>query len=238
MAEGLAVALLITILFVYSVNSDVLVPEAHRSKSLIETCTSDCLKKVNVESNDIGNSDSCSRGCRLFMIASLISDKQDTDQNASRNSCKDMCQESYGINNVDVLSCKVGCDLSVVQNVQVPVVAEVSWSLFIDNGNSLQILQGEIPETDDVLTDPGLRSQVSRLESMRLPQVSLRTLPVQTGVEEIGPCGGLRGTNLPYSYCLVWSLLLLLLLFVLWSCLSLADLPLQSVPSQEKLPLA
>ncbi|CAH1395743.1 unnamed protein product [Nezara viridula] len=180
MAEVLAVVLL-TILFVYSVNSDVLVPESHRSKSLIETCTSDCLKKVNVESNDIGNADSCSRGCRLFMIAALISDKQDADQNASRNSCKDMCQESYGVNNVDVLSCKVGCDLSVVQNVQVPVVAEVSWSLFIDNGNSLQILQGEIPETDDVLTDPGLRSQVSRLESMRLPQVSLRTLPVQYG---------------------------------------------------------
>lgn len=37
----------------------------------------------------IGNSDSCSRGCRLFMIAALISDKQDADQNASRNSCKD-----------------------------------------------------------------------------------------------------------------------------------------------------
>lgn len=53
MAEVLAVALLFTILFVYSVNSDVLVPESHRSKSLIETCTSDCLKKVNVESNDV-----------------------------------------------------------------------------------------------------------------------------------------------------------------------------------------
>lgn len=38
--------------------------------------------------------------------------------------------------------------------------------------------EGDIPEPDDVLTDPSLRSQITKVETLRIPEIRLRTMPV------------------------------------------------------------
>ncbi|XP_014261232.1 uncharacterized protein LOC106673597 isoform X2 [Cimex lectularius] len=181
-----------------------------------ETCTAECLRRLSVHSEKLGIRESCARGCRFYVIAEQIAEGQADGRPFRGEACKAMCQESYGGYGFDVMWCKTGCE----SNTQ-PSVAAFSWSWFID-GNSMQILQADVPEPDDVLTDPSLRSQIARVETLRIPEIRLRTMPVVTEkAGAAGLCGG--GTVRGVPYCLVWSLLLLLTLLGLWSCLSLEE---------------
>ncbi|KAF6198200.1 hypothetical protein GE061_007947 [Apolygus lucorum] len=220
MVSSVSFCVLILALFYISF-SDGGLPGVPREESL-DPCTTECLRRVSVSSNAVGGSESCARGCRFFTLATLIGDKQVEGKSIKSQACKAMCQESYGDMGFDATSCKTGCESSVFpMNFQVPVIAEFSWSWFIDDSKHVQ--SGDIPELDDVLTDPGLRSQISRLETLRIPEMRLHTMPVmqEKTVDEKGLCGG--GTVRGIPFCLVWSLLLLLTLLGLWSCLSLEE---------------
>lgn len=119
------------------------------------------------------------------------------------------------------MGCVTGCDVSSTMY-QGPVIAELSFSFFIEGGNSFQLLQ-DLSEPDEILTDPGLREQVSKIEKVRIPEIRMKTLPVASEKESTenvngwwsvgsGGCGWIRGV----PHCLAGSLLLLLVLFVLW----------------------
>ncbi|KAK9501078.1 hypothetical protein O3M35_002192 [Rhynocoris fuscipes] len=219
MAESTLLSLLLVFIINSAISDGSIETNVISTQNNEDFCTSECMRKVSVDMNNIATSESCSRGCRFFTLSQLIEKKK--FEGKITEACQAMCEESYGDKGSESTSCRTGCESSSVQRIQVPVVAELSWSWFIDSGSPMQILQGDIGEPDDVLTDPSLRSQITRMETLRIPEIRLRTMPVLQDKSiqvEGAPALCTGATVRGVQSCLVWSLLLLLTLVGLWSC--------------------
>ncbi|XP_021931030.1 transmembrane protein 59-like [Zootermopsis nevadensis] len=143
----------------------------------------------------------CQQGCRFFTVVYLTGDKKNMDLNTTKDACQASCMEAYS-HTKDRYACNLGCASIYKQKKVDTLVAQISWSVYVEDGDSILMLQpaGDF-EPDDVLTDPGLKSQLEHSwgpgsgddnginrGNDRLPETHVKTLPFETdktgGVED------------------------------------------------------
>ncbi|XP_023714839.1 transmembrane protein 59 isoform X2 [Cryptotermes secundus] len=132
----------------------------------------------------------CRQGCRFFTLIHLIDDKENSDLNSTKDACQASCMEAYS-HTKDRYGCNLGCASMAKQKKVDSLVAQISWSLYVEDGNSVLMLQPGDFEPDDVLTDPGLKRQLERSwgfgngdsngkvdqSTGRLPKTHVKTMP-------------------------------------------------------------
>ncbi|XP_063218098.1 transmembrane protein 59-like [Bacillus rossius redtenbacheri] len=141
----------------------------------VDPCEAFC-EKTYPQSSKLGSC--CRRGCRFFSLIYLVEDRTHVDLNSTRNTCQASCLEAYG-HTGDRHACDGGCTSMACQK-QTELLSQIDWSLYVEDGNMIVFEPGDL-EPDDVLTDPGLRRQLSRGWAPgddRLPETHIRTLPV------------------------------------------------------------
>lgn len=155
--------------------------------SKADPCESFCDKTYPSTPLDNGkHSSCCCRGCRFFNLVHLVEDRDNVDLNVTKDACQASCMEAYS-HTKDRYACNIGCSRMAKQKQAELHITSISWSMYVEDGNSVLMLQPVDFEPDDVLTDPGLRRQFEhgwgnggdQSDDDRIPETHIRTLPME-----------------------------------------------------------
>ncbi|XP_066993530.1 transmembrane protein 59 isoform X2 [Anabrus simplex] len=169
---------LFMLLFIEYVESDIF----YDVLSKIDPCESLCDKSYPANTpENAKHSSCCCVGCRFFNLIHLAEDREVLDLNNTKDDCQASCMEAYS-HTKERYACNIGCACMAKLKQTQAMIPQISWSMYVEDGNSILMLQPVDFEPDDVLTDPGLRRQlefsVAGGKVSRLPETHVRTLPV------------------------------------------------------------
>ncbi|KAK7863836.1 hypothetical protein R5R35_003321 [Gryllus longicercus] len=147
-----------------------------------DPCESFCDKTYPSNTLDnVEHSSCCCRGCRFFNLVHLVEDRDNVDLNVTKDACQASCMEAY-VHTKDRYACNIGCSQMAKQKQAELHVTSISWSMYVEDGNSVFMLQ----------PDPGLRRQLEHSwgfdgelsgdDDGRIPETHVRTLPMDNMV--------------------------------------------------------
>ncbi|XP_069674503.1 transmembrane protein 59-like isoform X1 [Periplaneta americana] len=209
MAKDTIFLSLLILLFSRYVESDLFYDVLNK----VDPCEAYCEKTYpGISVLNVKYGSCCRQGCRFFTLVHLVDDKENTDLNTTKDACQASCMEAYS-HTKDRYACNLGCASMAKQKKIDSLVAQISWSVYVEDGNSVLMLQpaGDF-EPDDVLTDPGLRRQLEHSWGFgnrdsngnadqgidRLPETHVKTLPIEG--DEIDGIGDKTGFGTSRSF--------------------------------------
>ena len=86
-------------------------------------------------------------------------------------------------------ACRTGCDFMAKQRVS-DLLSFLSVAIYVEENvgidSNVLLMSPDIPENDNILTDPGLRKELLPgwwdSEGFKLPQTYVKTVPMDSGV--------------------------------------------------------
>lgn len=221
-----------------------------QSDLLYDQCEAYCEKTYpGISIANVKYGSCCQQGCRFFTLVHLIDDNENLDLNTTIDACQASCMEAYS-HTKDRYACNLGCASMAKQKKVDSLVAQISWSVYIEDGNNVLMLQpvaGDF-EPDDVLTDPGLKHQLELTWGLgnvdgtgsadqgagHLPETHVKTLPFEE--DETDGMGDKNGLEAAHNFggnwldcaarksdlprLLIASAVTFAVLLVLWLCLA------------------